>query len=140
VPSAARRIDSEPPRGATPLSCAAARDLSSLARLSKCGIPFALIQSASFLPSSEALSCSLCSALYPCFLVRRWSTREHYPATIPPSATRGWPVTKEAASEQSQSAASAISSGAPIRPIGSMAVNCASVSGFLLVMRSTIGV
>ncbi len=46
-----------------------------------------------------------------------------YRATNPPSIAMAWPVTKEAASEQSHTTAAAISSGVPIRPTGCNAVN-----------------
>ena len=39
-------------------------------------------------------------------------------ADLPPSTVMLWPVTNEAASEHSQTTASAISSGVPIRPTG----------------------
>src|SRR5262249_13725901 len=50
------------------------------------------------------------------------------------------PVTKEAASEQSQTTASAISSGLPARPIGWAAAMAASTLGCWRVIRLIIGV
>src|SRR5712691_2992020 len=52
-----------------------------------------------------------------------------YCATNPPSTVMVCPVTNEAASEQSQTTASAISSGCPIRPTGSLAIIRAIRSG-----------
>src|SRR5712691_3984317 len=51
-----------------------------------------------------------------------------YCATSPPSMLMACPVTNEAASEQSQTTASATSSGAPTRPMG-RAVICACRAG-----------
>src|SRR6266566_739781 len=62
-----------------------------------------------------------------------------YCATYPPSTLMACPVTNEAASEQSHTTASAISSGLPIRPRGSMAMICALRSGSLQAL-SVIGV
>src|SRR5215467_12950322 len=62
-----------------------------------------------------------------------------YCATSPPSMLMACPVTNEAASEQSQSTASATSSGVPTRPMGSMAMMRALSSGSLK-PRSVIGV
>ena len=50
-------------------------------------------------------------------------------ARSPPSTFIGWPVTNEAASEQSHTTASAISSGFPSRPIFCSAVNFWTRSG-----------
>src|SRR5712691_89304 len=54
-----------------------------------------------------------------------------YCATNPPSTVMVCPVTNEAASEQSQTTASAISSGVPTRPMGSLAMMRALRSGSL---------
>jgi hypothetical protein len=51
-----------------------------------------------------------------------WLTGHRYGTTNPPSTTSACPVTKEAASEHSQTTAAAISSGLPILPIGSIAI------------------
>src|SRR4030095_6372985 len=45
-----------------------------------------------------------------------------YCVTYPPSTLMACPVTNEAPSEQSQTTASAISSGLPSRPVGSVAM------------------
>ena len=52
----------------------------------------------------------------------------HY-TVWPPSTTRACPTTKAAASEHSQTTAAAISSGLPIRPIGSCAITLSRPSG-----------
>src|SRR5919197_885320 len=62
-----------------------------------------------------------------------------YWATTPPSTAIVCPVTNEAASEQSHTTASAISSGVPTRPMGSLAMRRALNSG-LLKPRAVIGV
>lgn len=49
-----------------------------------------------------------------------WSA---YCAVSPPSTAIAHPVTNDALSEHSQSAASAISSGLPLRPMGSIATS-----------------
>src|SRR2546426_9424855 len=54
-----------------------------------------------------------------------------YCAMYPPSTLMACPVTNEAASEQSHTTASAISSGVPTRPIGSLAMMRALRSGSL---------
>src|SRR6266481_5665938 len=54
-----------------------------------------------------------------------------YCATYPPSTVIVCPVTNEEASEQSQTTASAISSGVPTRPMGSLAMMRALRSGSL---------
>src|SRR5712691_12949748 len=54
-----------------------------------------------------------------------------YCATNPPSTVMVCPVTNDAASEQSHTTASAISSGVPTRPIGSLAMMRALRSGLL---------
>ena len=53
-----------------------------------------------------------------------------YWAMYPPSGVMVWPVTKEAASEHSQTTASAISSGIPSLPIGVWETILRSKSGF----------
>src|ERR1700680_1549494 len=75
-------------------------------------------------------------------------TREHntavhatrYWATKPPQTGIGSPVTNDDASEHSHNPASAISSGLPIRCIGSAAKICSSLKVPLSSTRSTIGV
>src|SRR5215475_3561428 len=62
-----------------------------------------------------------------------------YCVTYPPSTVIVCPVTKEAASEQSQTTASATSSEAPTRPMGSLARRRALSSG-LRKPRAIIGV
>lgn len=62
-----------------------------------------------------------------------------YCATNPPSTVMVCPVTNEAASEQSQTTASAISSGVPTRPIGSLVIMRALRSGSLKLL-AVIGV
>src|SRR5215475_14968782 len=62
-----------------------------------------------------------------------------YCVTYPPSTLMACPVTNEAASEQSQTTASAISSGVPTRPMGSVAMMRALSSGSLKPL-SVIGV
>jgi hypothetical protein len=63
-----------------------------------------------------------------------------YCATYPPSTVIACPVTNEAASEQSQTTASAISSGCPILPTGCRATIWASISGLLVRVSSNNGV
>src|SRR5205807_8561123 len=58
--------------------------------------------------------------------------------TLPPSTGMATPVTKEAASEQSQTTTSATSSGIPSRPIGTRAANSASISAFSAIPCSTM--
>ena len=76
-------------------------------------------------PLCHALCCAIHSLLY-C-------------ATYPPSTVIVCPVTNEEASEQSQTTASAISSGVPTRPMGSLAMIRALRSGSLKPL-SVIGV
>src|SRR5260370_2193227 len=52
------------------------------------------------------------------------STQQHQMARNPPSTANSAPVTKDALSERSQTAAAAISSGTPILPTGSLARSC----------------
>ncbi len=54
----------------------------------------------------------------------------HHCAVKPPSTSRLWAVTNDALLDESQMAASAISSDLPMRPMGCMAVTCARNSGF----------
>src|SRR3712207_1128943 len=61
-------------------------------------------------------------------------------AVCPPSTTMACPTTKAAASEHSQTTAAAISSGLPIRPIGSCAITLPRPSGVPPLKRSIIGV
>src|SRR4051812_18391358 len=49
----------------------------------------------------------------------------HHCAVKPPSTSKLWPVTNDDLLDESQMAASAISSGLPMRPMGCMAVICA---------------
>jgi hypothetical protein len=56
-----------------------------------------------------------------------WVSRRLGWVVWPPSMTMACPRTKEAASEHSQSTAAAISSGVPIRPIGSWAITAVSM-------------
>lgn len=62
------------------------------------------------------------------------------PTVCPPSTTRAYPIAKPPRSEQSHSAADAIFSGFPIRPIGSWAITRALPSGVPPEKRSIIGV
>jgi len=64
----------------------------------------------------------------------------HHCTVWPPSRTIACPITKAAASEHSQRTAAAISSGLPIRPIGSSEITFARPSGVPPVKRSIIGV
>src|SRR5712691_977353 len=63
-----------------------------------------------------------------------------YWATYPPSTVIVCPVTNAAASEQSHTTASAISSGRPILPTGWRATICASSVGLLVRASSINGV
>lgn len=63
-----------------------------------------------------------------------------YVATRPPSSTRGCPVTKDEASEHSQTTASAISAGAPSLPIGIARSMIAPSAGFIAMPACTIAV
>src|SRR5438128_10853252 len=65
---------------------------------------------------------------------------EHHYTVWPPSMTIACPTTKAAASEHSQTTAAAISSGFPIRPIGSCAITLSRPSGVPPLNRSIIGV
>ena len=61
-------------------------------------------------------------------------------ATAPPSTPMACPVTREARSEQSHTAASATSSASPSRPMGMLARIIASTSGFAAIPARSIGV
>jgi len=63
-----------------------------------------------------------------------------YVATKPPSSTSGCPVTKDEASEHSQSTALAISSGAPSLPIGIARCMIAPSAGLAAMPACTIAV
>lgn len=63
-----------------------------------------------------------------------------YCATYPPSTVIVCPVINDAASEQSQTTVSAISSGLPKRPMGCLPINSASRSSLYQGEPSTIGV
>jgi len=58
----------------------------------------------------------------------------------PPSTARAWPVTKLALPEQSQTAASAISSARPSRPMGSIATIASTAARSARMWWSTISV
>ena len=63
-----------------------------------------------------------------------------YIASKPPSSTSACPVTKDEASEQSQSTASAISSGRPNRPSGIALVMIEAIIGLPCIAPWTIAV
>jgi hypothetical protein len=48
--------------------------------------------------------------------------------------TMAWPIVNAASSEQSHSTAAAISSGLPIRPIGSWAITLAAAHGVTMTL------
>src|SRR5881227_4053400 len=73
-------------------------------------------------------------------VVRQAFGDEHHYTVWPPSITMACPVTKEAASEHSQTTAAAISSGFPIRPTGSCAITLSRPSGVPPLNRCIIGV